>query len=83
MITSTISYESLKQNLGSVFEAIENNKEAWLVTRKQHSDVMMIARDDYESLIETLHLLSSASNSNRLNEALEQDRNGEYKKVKF
>lgn len=83
MRTETISYTSLRQNLSSVLDKIENNKEVCFVTRKQHRDMVIIARDDYESLIETLHLLSSAANANRLNESLQQDQNGEYEKVEL
>ena len=83
MKTETISYTALRQNLSSVLNKIELNKEAYFITRKQHSDIVMIARDDYDSLLETLHLLSSMSNSNRLNEALQQDRDEDYEKVDF
>ena len=81
MATETITYTSLRQNLSSVLSKIESSKETFFITRKQHSDVVMIARDDYESLIETLHLLSNPINSRRLNEALQQDRDGKYVKV--
>jgi antitoxin YefM len=83
MAIATISYTSLRQNLSSVLNKIEKDKEAYLITRKQHSDIVMIAKDDYESLIETLHLLSNTANSSRLSEALEQDKNGQYQKIEF
>ncbi len=83
MTTETITYTSLRQNLSSVLSKIELNKERFFVTRKQHADVVMIARDDYESMIETLHLLSNPANASRLNEALKQDREGKYVKVKI
>ncbi|MES2677389.1 MAG: type II toxin-antitoxin system Phd/YefM family antitoxin [Pseudomonadota bacterium] len=83
MTTATISYTSLRQNLSSVLNKIEKNKEAFFVTRKKHPDIVMVARDDYESLVETLHLLSNAANAKRLNQALEQDAKGEYVKVEF
>ena len=83
MTIATISYTSLRQNLSSVLNKIEKDKEAYLITRKQHIDIVMIAKDDYESLIETLHLLSNTANSSRLTEALEQDKNGQYQKIEF
>ena len=83
MTIATISYTSLRQNLSSVLNKIEKDKEAYLITRKQHIDIVMIAKDDYESLIETLHLLSNTANSSRLTEALEQDKNGQYQKIEY
>jgi len=81
MTVATISYTSLRQNLSSILDKIEKDKEAFLVTRKKHADVIMVAKDDYDSLIETLHLLSNSANSKRLNQALEQDVRGEYVQV--
>ena len=83
MTIATISYTSLRQNLSSILSKIENDKERYFVTRKQHCDIVMIARDDYESMVETLHLLSNTKNSNRLNEALQQDQDRNYKKVEL
>lgn len=81
MTTETISYTSLRQNLSSVLNSIEDNKEIYLVKRKNHSDAVIIDRNDYESLLETLHLLSTSANSNRLIESLQQDENKEYEEV--
>jgi antitoxin YefM len=81
MTIATISYTSLRQNLSSILDKIEQSKEAFLITRKKHSDIIMVAKDDYDSLIETLHLLSNNANSKRLNQALKQDAKHEYIKV--
>ena len=81
MTTETISYTSLRQNLSSVLSKIESSKETFFVTRKKHADVVMMARDDYESMIETLHLLSNTANANRLKEALQQDLDSDYVKI--
>jgi len=77
----TVTYTSLRKNLSSILDEIEMDQEPYYISRKQHTDVVMIARDDYESLIETLHLLSNTKNAKKLLEALEQDRKGEYEKV--
>lgn len=79
----SISYTSLRQNLSSVLNDIELNKEIYYIERKQHSDVVVIARDDYESLMETLHLLSSKKNAHKLRESIKQANNKEYVKVKL
>ena len=81
MTIETISYSSLRQNLSSVLDKIENNKNIYQITRKQHSDIVMIAKDDYESMVETLHLLSSSKNAKRLEEALQEANNKEFVKV--
>jgi len=76
-----ISYTSLRQNLSSVLNEIEDNQTIYCVTRQTHPDVIMVSRKNYESLIETLHLLSSSKNADKLYESINQDRNGEYESV--
>ena len=67
------SYTTLRKNLSSTLDDIENNRETYFVTRRGHDDVIMLARDDYESLIETLHLLSSKKNAKKIQEAIDQE----------
>lgn len=81
MTIETISYSSLRQNLSSVLNKIENDKNIYQVTRKQHGDVVMIAKDDYDSMVETMHLLSSSKNARRLEEALKEAENKNFVKV--
>ncbi len=83
MPAETISYTALRQSLSSVLDKIEKNKEIYFIRRRQHADVVMIARDDYESLVETLHLLSNPANAYCLNESLQQNKEGKYKKIEF
>lgn len=77
----TVTYTSLRQNLSSILDSVENDQEQYYITRQQHSDIVLLSREDYESLIETLHLLSSNKNAKKLYESLEQDKKGEYVKV--
>jgi antitoxin YefM len=79
----SISYTSLRQNLSSVLDDVENNREIYYITRKQHNDAVVISRDDYESIMETVHLLSSKKNADALMKALKQAKNKEYVKVKL
>ena len=78
-----ISYTSLRQNLSSILDEIEDNKEPYCVTRRKHGEIVMIAKDDYDSLLETLHLLSNTKNANKLYESINQDKNGEYEDIKL
>lgn len=76
-----VSYTSLRKNLSSVLDKIENNQEPCRITRKTHEDIVMLPRSDYESLKETLYLLSSSKNATKLEESIGQDLKGEYEKV--
>lgn len=81
MRSEIITYTALRQNLSSVLDNIENNRDKYFVTRKQHEDVVMISREDYDSMVETLHLLSNAANAKRLNQSLKQASKDKFVKV--
>ena len=47
------------------------------VARSKGEDVVVIAKSDYESMQETLYLLSSKKNAERLVKGIEEFENGE------
>jgi len=77
----TVTYTSLRKNLSSILDKIESDKNAYSITRRNHEDIVMIQRSDYESLQETLYLLSNPYNAKHLNESIKQDQSGEYEHV--
>ena len=77
----TVSYTTLRQNLSSVMEEITKNREAISITRKGHESMVMMTESDYNSVQETLYLLSSRKNAERLDEAFGQAKRGEFVKV--
>ena len=55
------------------------NREPIRVRRRSGEDVVLLAADEYDSLAETAHLLSSPRNAARLLEALARARQGKGK----
>jgi toxin YoeB len=68
----TVSYTTLRQNLSSIMEKITKNREVISITRKGHESMVMMTESDYNSVQETLYLLSSRKNAERLEESFEQ-----------
>jgi antitoxin YefM len=64
------TYSNLRQNLSSVLDRVCDDREIFVVRRRGHRDVAMIAADELESIIETAHLLRSPANAKRLLRAL-------------
>lgn len=56
-------------------EVVEDRVE--LVITRQSGDVVLIAREEYDSLIETLHLLASPANAAALAKARQQVEEGQ------
>jgi antitoxin YefM len=65
-----VTYSDLRQNLATVMDEVNDSHAPLLVTRQNARPVVMLSQDEYESMEETLHLMSSARNAARLNDAI-------------
>ncbi len=79
----TISYSNLRQNLSFIMDSIEDNREAVHITRKGHEPMVMMTQADYNSIQETLYLLSSPKNADRLNQAIADAGEGNFVEVNW
>ncbi len=61
-----ISYTVARANLGKTMEQVCNDHLPVIITRKRQAPVVLISLKDYQSLEETLYLLSSPANARRL-----------------
>ena len=72
-----VSYTDLRANLRGYMDAVCDNHAPLWITRKKSRSVVLIAEDDYESLMETVHLLRSPANTKRLLESIQQAVSGD------
>ncbi|VAW23392.1 hypothetical protein MNBD_BACTEROID01-179, partial [hydrothermal vent metagenome] len=56
---------------------VENNHETLVIKRKSGKGAVMISLDEYNSIMETVHLLSSKANADRLYQSIQQMKKGE------
>jgi prevent-host-death family protein len=57
-----IFYSELRNNLASYMDEVCDSRAALHVTRQNARTVVMISEDEYEAMMETLHLLKSPGN---------------------
>ncbi len=69
------TYSETRANFKAAIESVTDRHEPLLITSRS-ADVVMIAREDYESMEETMYLLSSKNNANRLMESIAQFESG-------
>ncbi len=77
------TYTSFRQNLKSFMESVSKTHAPLFVTRANSDDVVVLAKSDYESMQETIHLLSNPNNANRLAMALEEYKQGKGQSKKL
>jgi antitoxin YefM len=74
------SYSEFRQHMKSFLDAVLKTRNPLFITRKHGEDLVVISKDDYTSLQETLYLLSSPKNAQRLSESIKQYEKGKVAK---
>jgi antitoxin YefM len=71
-----VSYSDLRGNLAKYMEEVCNSHAPLHVTRQNARTVVLVSEDEYEGMMETLHLLKSPANAARLLRSIEQANGG-------
>jgi antitoxin YefM len=61
-----VSYTDLRANLAKIMDEVCDNKDVVVVTRQNARSVVLMSEEEYEGMMETLHLLRSPANAERL-----------------
>ena len=80
MATKT-SYSRARENLATLWDEVEDSREAAVIERRGHEDMALIPADELSALRETAYLLRSPANAVRLLAALTRARRGKTKSV--
>jgi len=64
------TYTQARANLAKLCEQVAENRDVVVISRRKGRDVALIAADELSSILETLHLLRSPKNADRLLSAL-------------
>ncbi|MDA3891820.1 MAG: type II toxin-antitoxin system prevent-host-death family antitoxin [Salinivirgaceae bacterium] len=70
------NFSEFRTGLKHYLDSVEDDNETLIVKRKSGKGTVVISLDEYNSIMETLHLLSSKKNANRLYESIEQMKAG-------
>lgn len=73
-MTIETTYTAARDQLKTLMDKVVNDREVVLVRRRQGGDVALVAAEELEGLLETVHLLRSPRNAARLLTALERAR---------
>jgi antitoxin YefM len=75
-----VSYSELRNNLASCMEKVCDDRAPLVVTRQNARSVVIMSEQDYEGLMETVHLLKSPANAARLLRSIKDADRGKLKK---
>ena len=70
------NFSEFRAELKRFLDSVEDDNETLIIKRKTGKGTVMISLEEYNSIMETLHLLSSKKNADRLYESIEQMKAG-------
>ena len=70
------NYNEFRSDLKEFMDEVENNNETLIIKRNKGKGTVLISLNEYNSMMETLYLLSSKANSDRLHESINQIKTG-------
>ena len=70
------NYTEFRTGLKNFLDNVEENNETLIIKRGTGKGTVMISLEEYNSIMETVHLLSSKANADRLYESIQQMKDG-------
>lgn len=63
-------FSQARQELASLLDEVSNDRAPIEIMRRDKPSAILIDKDEYEGMLETLHLMSTPANATRLMEAI-------------
>ncbi len=70
------NYTEFRKKLKYYLDSVEHYNKTLIIKRGSGKGAVLISLEEYNSIMETLHLLSSKKNAQRLYESIEQMQSG-------
>ena len=71
------NYTEFRTRLKKFLDTVESDNETLIIKRSSGKGTVMISLDEYNSIMETVHLLSSKANADRLYDSIRQMKGGD------
>ncbi len=78
-----VYYSQARNNLRSLIDQVCDDYDEVMITTRDNKAAVLLSYDEYRSLQETMYLLSSRSNRERLLEAVEEIEKGDFRRVEI
>ncbi len=71
------NFTEFRTKLKQYLDDVEKNNETLFIKRGSGNGAVLLSLDEFNSILETVHLLSSKANADRLYESIRQIKSGE------
>ena len=74
-----INFSEARNKLKSVLDQVVNDSDYMIISRRDADDAVVMSLDNFNGLMETVHLLKSPANAAHLASSIDQYRTGKVK----
>lgn len=71
-----VNFSEARNHLKSVLDQVINDADYTIISRRDSEDAVVMSLDQFNGLMETVHLLKSPANAIHLEKSIEQYRSG-------
>ncbi len=71
-----VTYSEARGSLKSVLDAVHDDADVTVISRRDGADAVVMSLDHYQSIMETMHLLSTPANAAHLAKSIAQHKAG-------
>lgn len=72
-----INYTTFRLNLKSSLDMVTQDAGTIIINRGKNDNAVLLSLKEYNSMLETIYLMSTEKNLQRLNEAIEREKKGD------
>ena len=71
-----VTYSEARSSLKSVLDQVNDDADVTIISRRDGADAVVMSLDQYQSIMETMHLLSTPANVAHLAKSIAQHKDG-------
>lgn len=71
-----VTYSEARSSLKSVLDQVNDDADVTIISRRDGADAVIMSLDQYQSIMETMHLLSNPANVAHLAKSIAQHKDG-------
>ena len=71
-----ITYSEARGSLKSVLDGVHDDADVTVISRRDGADAVVMSLDHYQSIMETMHLLSTPANAAHIAKSISQHKAG-------
>lgn len=75
-----VFYSQARNNLREIINKVCDDFDEYIITTKDNKSAVILSYEEYSAMKETMYLLASKNNRERLNDAVEQIENASFTK---